>query len=93
MRVPSYVVRQELEGNKAMESDVLSLVNHSHDATTELFDDALVGDGLADHCWQVAGETCRLCLKASQRTRRRRPRIVAQYEARSILHVPNLFYP
>ena len=47
MRVPSYVVRQELERNKTVEG-ILSLVNHFHPAATELFDDAVVRDGLAD---------------------------------------------
>jgi len=38
--------------------ETASVVNHSHTATTELFDDAVVRDGLADHCGQIAvGDT------------------------------------
>src|SRR5271154_5298503 len=43
-----YVVRQELQRHKAAELDIFSLVNHAHAATTELFYDAVVGDGLAN---------------------------------------------
>ena len=43
-------VRQELQGDEAMEASVLGLVNHTHPAAAELLDDAVVRDGLADHC-------------------------------------------
>src|SRR5579864_2664280 len=43
------VVGKKLQGDETMEGDVLSLVNHAHSAATELLDDAVVRDGLADH--------------------------------------------
>src|SRR4051794_14529806 len=43
------LVRQELQGNKAMESSVLGLVDHTHPAAAQLLDDAVVRDGFADH--------------------------------------------
>ena len=46
-----YVVGQEFQGNKAAQLGVFRLVNHAHAATTELLDDAVVRDGLADHGW------------------------------------------
>ncbi len=49
LRVFGYVVGQELEGDKATELHILSLVDHAHPATAEFLDDAVVRDGLADH--------------------------------------------
>ena len=49
LRIFGYVIGQELESHKATEFDVLSLIDHTHAATTELLDDAVVRDGLADH--------------------------------------------
>src|SRR5215469_936855 len=47
------VVRQlfgkEFEGDKTAEASVLGLVDDSHPATTELFNHAVVGDGLAEY--------------------------------------------
>jgi DNA-binding winged helix-turn-helix (wHTH) protein len=43
------LVRQELQGNKTMESSVLSFVNNTHPPSAELLNDAVVRDGLADH--------------------------------------------
>ena len=40
---------QELEGYKTMQACVFGLVNHTHSAAAEFFDDPIVGDGLADH--------------------------------------------
>jgi hypothetical protein len=37
-----YVVWQEFEGNEAIERDVLCFVHHTHAATAELLDDAIV---------------------------------------------------
>ena len=39
---------QEFEGNEPPEPDILGLVGNTHPATAELFDDAVVGDGLPD---------------------------------------------
>jgi hypothetical protein len=36
-----------LESNKTVEASVLGLVNHTQ-TTTELFEDAVMGDGLPD---------------------------------------------
>ena len=42
------IVGQELQGDKAMELGVFGLIHHTHTAATELFDDAVMRDGLAD---------------------------------------------
>jgi hypothetical protein len=42
-------VGQKLQGDKPVQVDVLSLVHHTHAATAQLFDYAVVRDGLADH--------------------------------------------
>jgi hypothetical protein len=44
-----YVVRQELEGYKATEFDILSFVDHAHSAAAQLLDNAVVRDGSPDH--------------------------------------------
>src|SRR5271156_2956512 len=48
LRIFRYVVRQELQRDKPAEFYVLSLVNHTHAAATEFFDDPVVRDGLTD---------------------------------------------
>src|SRR5271157_4555463 len=48
LRVVSNFVGQKLQGHETVQSDVLGLVNHAHSATTQLLDDAVMGDGLAD---------------------------------------------
>ena len=40
--------RQEFQRDEATKLGVLSLVNHTHAATAQLLDDAVVGDGLTD---------------------------------------------
>ena len=47
--VAGNVFGKELQGNKAMQARVFSLVNHAHPATTELLDHPVVRDVLADH--------------------------------------------
>ena len=49
LRVAGNFLGQELEGNEAMQPRVLSLVDHAHPAATELLDDAVMRNGLADH--------------------------------------------
>jgi hypothetical protein len=49
LRVFGYIVGQKLQSDKAVELDIFSLVDHTHATATELFDDAVVRDGLADH--------------------------------------------
>ena len=43
------VVGQELESYKATELHILGLVDDTHAATAEFFDDAVMRDGLVDH--------------------------------------------
>jgi len=40
---------QELQGHPTTQTRVLGLVDHAHSAPTEPVQDAVVGDGLADH--------------------------------------------
>src|SRR5712692_9495030 len=40
---------QKLQGDAAAEARVFGLVNHAHAAAPELLNDAIVGNGLADH--------------------------------------------
>jgi hypothetical protein len=42
-------VRKELQGNEAVELGVLSFVDDTHPAATELFNNAVVRDVLPDH--------------------------------------------
>ena len=49
LRVFGNVVGQELKCNKPPELQVLALINHTHTTTTELLNDTIVRDGLADH--------------------------------------------
>jgi hypothetical protein len=49
LRVADDVFWQELEGDEAMQADVLRLVDHTHTASAYLLKDAVVRDGLADH--------------------------------------------
>jgi hypothetical protein len=44
-----YVIGLELESHEATEFDILSLVDDTHAAASELLDDAVARDGLADH--------------------------------------------
>ncbi len=46
---PCYILWQKLERDETAETGVLRLINNSHPAATELLDDAVVRDGLADH--------------------------------------------
>ena len=48
-RVVSDVVVQEFERDKAAEADVFGLVNHTHAAAAQFLQDAVVGNGLAEH--------------------------------------------
>ena len=47
--VPRHILRKELQGNKAVEPRVLSLVHDAHAAPAQLLDDTIVGDRLANH--------------------------------------------
>ena len=52
LRIFGDVVRQKLQRHKAAELDVFRLINHTHTAATELFQDAVVRDGLP---WEWLG--------------------------------------
>ena len=58
LRVVGYIVGQELQGDEAAELGVLGLVDDAHAAAAELFDDAVVRDGLADHGWIGPWQEC-----------------------------------
>src|ERR1039458_2057900 len=49
----SDLVRQELQGDKAVQGDVLSLIDKTHALTAELPNNAVVRYGLADHSWRI----------------------------------------
>ena len=48
-RVARKLVRQELEGDEAAELGVFGFIDHAHAAIAQLFEDAVVRDGLIDH--------------------------------------------
>src|SRR5882724_10884648 len=48
LRVPGEIIGEEFQGDKSVEARVLGFVDNAHAAATELFDDAVVGDGLPD---------------------------------------------
>ena len=49
LRVLRQFVGQEFKGDETAKFGVLSLVDHSHAAAAEFFDNAVVRDGLVDH--------------------------------------------
>jgi hypothetical protein len=49
LRIARQFRGQELEGYEAMQAGVFGLVHHAHAAAAQLFQDAVVGDGLANH--------------------------------------------
>ncbi len=49
LRILGNFFRQKFERDEAVQLQVLGLVDDAHPATTELLDDAVVRDGLADH--------------------------------------------
>ena len=50
LRVLRGIFGKKLQGDEAAEQRVFCLVNDAHPTATEQFDDAVVGDGLANHC-------------------------------------------
>ena len=56
--VLSNFIRQELQGDKALETGVFGLVDDAHPTTTEFFENAVMRDCLFDHelkwCVEVA---------------------------------------
>ena len=58
LRVSRHILGEEFQRNKTVQPYVLSLIDHAHTATTELFYDSVVRDGLTHelgrcaHCWK-----------------------------------------
>src|SRR5215467_307101 len=48
-RTKRCISRQELERDRALKLHIKSFVNHTHSASTELFGDAVMRNGLTDH--------------------------------------------
>ena len=53
LRIAGYFIGKEFQGDEAMQARVFGFVNHAHAAAAEFLDDAIVGDGLADHFWSI----------------------------------------
>src|SRR2546427_7003511 len=51
LRVLGYVLWQEFQRDEAPKLGVLGFIDHAHPPATQLLDDAVVRDGLADHGW------------------------------------------
>jgi hypothetical protein len=49
VRVAGYILRQKLKRDETMEASIFCLVHDTHAATPEFFEDAVMGDGLANH--------------------------------------------
>ena len=49
LSVAGEVVGQKFESDESVQASVFGLINDAHATTTELIDDAVMGDGLADH--------------------------------------------
>src|SRR5262245_15125503 len=48
-RIISKVRRQELQSDEPAQFEILGLVDHAHPSTTKLFQNPVMGNGLADH--------------------------------------------
>lgn len=51
------IVGEKLEGDEAAELSVFGFVDHTHATAAEQFEDAVVGDGLADHRRSIVKES------------------------------------
>jgi hypothetical protein len=51
--IPSDLIRQKLESHETMQAGVFCLVDHAHASAAEFFENAVVGDGLAEH-WRAS---------------------------------------
>jgi hypothetical protein len=69
LRVGGDVRGKEFESDEAAKLDVFGLVNNAHAAAAQLVDDAVVGDGLADH----GGNSPEEWYGAGKRKSKRRP--------------------
>src|SRR5262249_43279786 len=50
LRLTGKLLGQKLEGDETVQPSVLRLVHHPHATAAELFNVAVMGKGLADHC-------------------------------------------
>jgi hypothetical protein len=48
-------IRQKLRANKSVQRNVFGLVDDTHPVSAKFFHDAVVGNGLADHCAEILG--------------------------------------
>ena len=62
--VVNHIVRQEFQGDEAVEFGVFGFVDHTHAAAAELLNDAIVRDGLADHAQACYGGSVGKSMKA-----------------------------
>src|ERR1700682_429928 len=66
LRILGDFVRKKLQGHKTMQAGVFGPVDNAHAAATELFNDSIVGDALADHAIAayfrriIGGNYCRV---------------------------------
>src|ERR1700719_3056425 len=59
-------IGQEFESHHPAQLDVLGLVDHTHPATAQLLNDAVVRDGLADHAQECYGGSLSKSMKATE---------------------------
>ena len=57
LRESEPTLEEETSGDKAVQPSVLGFVNHTHAATAEFLDDAVVGDGLSEEWLRVRHST------------------------------------
>ena len=55
LRILGQLFGKELQGHAAAKTLIFRLVNHAHSAATELLDDAVMGDCLAEHVAVMLG--------------------------------------
>jgi len=53
LRISRHILGKELEGDKAAKFQILGLVHNPHASATQLLEDAVMRDGLSDHCAQM----------------------------------------
>ena len=62
--IVDHIVRQEFQGDEAVELGVFGFVDHTHAAAAKLLTDAIVRDGLADHAQACYGGSVGKSMKA-----------------------------
>ena len=56
LRILDHLVGKKLKRDKPVQCQVFGFVHHTHPAAAELFEDAIVRDGLADHDANLTSE-------------------------------------